>query len=158
MARPKKPVTILEFEGDPGHRGKAELERQKTNEIGLGSKKKIKQPRELRGRKHAQQKWKWVVKLYDDSKLDIINFADEQLLARYCIMYEEYLDVIDQKDSYVIDIDTQVKYTNQLTKYADKLLKYEELLYLTPAARAKGLNKAVNEKPKSELEKQGFAV
>ena len=148
------PLSIYNGQSSKGHRTKAELKQREEQEIKLGLAKKIKMPKELKGKKNAVQKWKWVVKLYEDADLRFLNYADEQLLARYCVMYEDYLDLINSKDQMVLTIDDQVKYTNQLTKFSDKLLKYEECLYLTPQARAKGIGKPAKKEKPSEMQKK----
>lgn len=125
-----------------------------ANEVDIGTTN-LKYPKVLSGNKNALKKWKFVTKLYKDANLEIVKDADIEILIRYCLYYNEHTKLIEERDEHQEDIDSITKYINALTKIGDKMLKYEDLLYLTPASRAKGINQK-KEKESSPLEKKGF--
>lgn len=92
--RRAKPIEIHLLDGNKSHLTKAEIEHRRQSEIKLGERKVI-CPMYVKNNKEAYKKWKEILKIYKNTEL--ISTADVGMLARYCITFSEYLDLIKHR-------------------------------------------------------------
>lgn len=93
--RRAKPIELHLLNGNKSHLTKAEIEHRQQSEIKLGERKVI-CPMYVKKNKEAYKKWKEVLKIYKNTKL--ISSADGGMLARYCMSFSEYLDLIKHRE------------------------------------------------------------
>lgn len=154
--RAAKPIELHVLDGKK-HFTKEEIESRKANEVHFENLLTLKPPRELYGNKNAQKKWKWLVDLYTRAGLKIVNEGDLETVIRYCLLYDTFRNFVEKNPKGIPkDLDAANRYVNTFTKISDKMLKIEELLFLTPQSRIKGFAGTANPKPKTKLEDQGF--
>lgn len=174
MGRNAKPISIHMAEGNPNRLTKAEIEHRKNTEIKIGESK-LKCPEFVKNDAVAFKKWKEVTKIYKD--VDFVSSGDTGLLARYCMTFSEYenmlrvrkhLNTVEVKwDDYeqflpldlrdginrLLKIDPLLQIETAINKKMDMLIKMEDRLFLNPLAKVKN----VPQKPKEEKPKNKFA-
>lgn len=169
--RPAKPIELLVSEGRK-HLTKEEIDRRKNNEIRFGGKK-LRCPDFVRNDPEALRKWKEVTSLYKD--FDFVGSGDSGMLARYCKVHSEYVDMLDayQRIKKIVyddcfedalsELDLELKTQKQLkeliglnaifstesaiNKKVDLLIKMEDRLFLNPAAKLKNIPKKPDVEP-----------
>ena len=160
-ARRAMPVNLLEINGRGSKMGKDEVELRKNVSVDLGGLE-LQIPQLLHGRKKASKRFKEIVELYYEGGLLLVTTADIDLLAEYCLNYEnlceahalvaKFKTTAERRDNF----DEYSRGLNNIDKLSTKLIKLAPLLYLTPESRARTGGKLPTEKKKSELEKKGF--
>lgn len=93
--RPAKPIDLHIVSGNPSHLTKAEIEHRKKSEIHLGEQKLV-CPVYVKSNKEAYKKWKEIKKLYTGFKF--VSSADIGVIARYCMSFAQYIDLIERRD------------------------------------------------------------
>lgn len=156
-----KPVKLHKVDGGASKMGKAEVAKREAAEVNLGGLE-LTIPQILYGREKASRRFKEIVKLYYEGGLLLVTTADLDVLAEYCLNYEnlweahalvaKFKTTMERRDNF----DEYSKGLNNIDKLSTKLIKLAPLLYLTPESRARTGGKAPTEKKQSELEKQGF--
>jgi len=154
--------------GNPSHLTKSEIEFRKHTEIQIGNNI-IKCPDYIKDNINAYAKWKEIMKLYKDTK--IISSSDIGFLARYCMTFSEYIDLLERKKRINIiaeDCDDLIDYIDNsedfnfriqkqlkdmvsteailkldmaINKKVDLLIKMEDRSFLNPLAKVKNLPK-----------------
>ena len=161
VGRHSKPINLLKIEGKSKLTKAEILEREEASvEIGESI---FRMPNDLRSLKRAREKWHFVLGLYREANLALVSSADTEILKQYCLIYEEFWKQNKLKDEAYnngkpSDPDQYLKYFNAQMKTKELMLKYENLLYLTPVSRARTGGKPAKKPEKSELEQKGFAV
>lgn len=171
-----KPVALHLAQGNPNRLTKAEISRREKAEIKLGDNK-LKCPEFVKSDVNAFAKWKEITKIYKE--IDFVSSGDIGLLARYCMTFSEYLqllenrkrvgqfnadwdeyedvlpeDFIDVINKYMrLNVDLQID--SAINKKMDMLIKMEDRLFLNPLSKVKNVPKKepVKEDP---LAKKGF--
>jgi len=162
-----KPIALHLAQGNPNRLTKAEIERRKKAEIKLGDNK-LKCPEFVKSDVNAFAKWKEITKIYKE--IDFVSSGDIGLLARYCMTFSEYLqllenrkrvgqfhadwdeyedvlpeDFIDAMNKYMrLNVDLQID--SAINKKMDMLIKMEDRLFLTPLSKVKNVPKKETEK------------
>ena len=90
MARPSKPVSVIQME-DKAHRTKKELASRKRAEDGMQSGEQIQKFPEVRENRKASMEWDRVVSLLD--KIGKNDRMYETVINRYCLMLAECRDM-----------------------------------------------------------------
>lgn len=172
MGRNAQPIDILQANGKK-HLTKAEIEQRKKNEIKFGTDN-LKCPNFVKNNVVAYKKWKEILKIYKD--VDFVSSGDIGLLARYCMSFSEYEDMLEARRKLNdVEIDWS-KYENivpedfaesinrllklgpllqidtAINKKMDMLIKMEDRLFLNPLSKVKNVPKA----PKEEAPKNKF--
>lgn len=93
MARPSKPVSVLEAE-KKSHRTKAELETRRKAESGLLSNKRLYERREVREDKTAHTEFQRVAKLMKAIGKDDALYSSG--INTYCLLYAETVELHEQ--------------------------------------------------------------
>jgi len=174
--RNAKPIALHLAEKNPNRLTKAEIERRQKSEVKLGDQK-LKCPGFVKADVNAYAKWKEIIKIYKD--LDFVSSGDIGLLARYCMTFSEYLQLLEHRkrvgqfnadwseyedrlpEEYIdclnrymrLNVDLQID--NAINKKMDQLVKMEDRLFLNPLAKVKNVPK---KEPKQEdpLANKGF--
>lgn len=114
MGRNAKPVSILQAEGKK-HLTKAEIEKRKKSEIKVGSSV-LKCPAFVKKNVVAYKKWQEVLEVYKD--VDFVSSGDIGLLARYCMSFSEYENLLECRDT-----------INKIDSFlAEEIIEAEEVL------------------------------
>lgn len=93
--RKRKPLELHVI--DPkARRSKEQLEAKADAEIAMGEVK-FTAPAEVKRDKIAFAKWREIVKIYKDSGLTLVTSTDNGVLARYCMLHSEYINLVDQR-------------------------------------------------------------
>ena len=148
MGRPAKPVSLHLAANNPGHKSKAELKRRAENEIQLGDKNMV-MPGFLNGYPEAVEKWKELIELFKD--VDFVSSSDTGFIARYCMTYAEYIDLLAWSERECGNLQIQ----QAVNKKLDMLIKYEDRMFLTPLSRVRNVPKKEPER-EDPLAKKGF--
>ncbi|ERT62387.1 phage terminase, small subunit-like protein [Megasphaera vaginalis (ex Srinivasan et al. 2021)] len=135
--------------GNPSHLTKAEIKQRKKEEVKIGEAKLV-CPAYVKADKEAYKKWREIVKLYKG--IDFVSSADVGMMARYCVAFSEYLDLIGHRAT-VNDIHlTEDEATQTLEVLADRYGArraanlYDKIDYLTSVGGLLTLDKAINAK------------
>ncbi|MBU3145735.1 P27 family phage terminase small subunit [Clostridium sp. CF012] len=177
-----KSINLHIAEGNPSHLTKAEIKHRKESEMQIGSST-IKCPSYIKENINAYIKWKEIIKLYKDTK--IISSGDITFLARYCMAFSEYIELLERKkrinhisencddlidyiensDEFDFRIQKQLKdmvsteailkIDTAINKKMDLLIKMEDRSFLNPLAKVKNIPKAPEEKPTNKFDKFG---
>jgi len=89
--RNAKPISLHMAGGNPSHLTKGEIEHRKNAEIKTGDNK-LKCPEFVKNNLIAYKKWKEILKVYKDA--DFVSSGDIGLLARYCMSFSEYENLL----------------------------------------------------------------
>lgn len=167
MGRNAKPIDLLQATGKK-HLTKAEIEQRKKDEIRLGTNN-LKCPEFIKNNVIAYKKWKEILKLYKD--FDFVSSGDSGLLARYCMSFSEYEEMLDtRKRLNEVEIDWSkyegilpeefsdsinsllklgplLQIDTAINKKMDMLIKMEDRLFLNPLAKVKNIPKRPKEEP-----------
>lgn len=101
MARPAKPVAVLQAEGK-SHRTKAELEKRKKEEAAFATGTPLKEKPETKKNLIAHKEFKRVTKLLTEiGKCDALY---ENIINRYCMLYAECRGYEEMQDKLRTDI------------------------------------------------------
>lgn len=166
--RNAKPIGLHIAEGNPSHLTKREIELRQKSEMQIGSSI-IKCPEYIKENINAYVKWKETIKLYKDTK--IISSSDITFLARYCMTFSEYIELLERKKriNYIsencdevldyiedsedfnfriqkqlrdmISTDAILKIDTAINKKMDLLIKMEDRSFLNPLAKVKNVPK-----------------
>lgn len=93
MARPSKPIAMIEAEGKT-HLTKAQIETRKNAESGLLSKKKLQERREVKDNKIAHAEFQRVAKLMKAIGKDDALYSSG--INTYCMLYAEIGELQEQ--------------------------------------------------------------
>lgn len=171
-----QPIELHLAKGNPNRLTKSEIERRKKAEIKIGDNK-LKCPTFVKSDVNAFAKWKEITKIYKE--IDFVSCGDVGLLARYCMTFSEYLqllenrkrvgqfnadwdeyedvlpeDFIDVMNRYMrLNVDLQLD--TAINKKMDMLIKMEDRLFLNPLSKIKNIPKKEPEK-KNPLAEKGF--
>ena len=101
MARPAKPVAVLQAEGK-SHRTKAELEKRKKEEAAFATGTPLKEKPETKKNLIAHKEFKRVTKLLTEiGKCDALY---ENIINRYCMLYAECRGYEEMRDGLLTDL------------------------------------------------------
>ena len=139
-----KPIGLHIAAGNPSHLTKAEIELRKNSEMQIGNSI-IKCPEYIKENINAYVKWKEIIKLYKGTK--IISSSDTGFLARYCMAYSEYIDLLERKkrissitqnnDDIVDYIENTEEFNYRLQKQLKDMVSTEAVLKLDAAVNKK---------------------
>lgn len=99
MGRNAKPIGLHVAQGNPNGLSKAEIQRRKDSEIKVGTDiktKSLKCPDYVKADINAFKRWKEIIKIYRD--VEFVSSGDTGFLARYCMTYSEYLELLERKE------------------------------------------------------------
>lgn len=101
MARPAKPVAVLQAEGK-SHRTKAELEKRKKEEAAFATGTPLKEKPETKKNVIAHKEFLRVTKLLTEiGKCDALY---ENIINRYCMIYAECRDFEEKRERFYKDL------------------------------------------------------
>lgn len=147
--RPAKPIDLHLIFGNPSHLTKAEIAHRKNSEIHLGEQKLV-CPAYVRENKEAYKKWKEIKKLYTGFKF--VSSADVGLMARYCMAFSQYIDLLKHRDN-ISQIDLTEEETDETVevlaaKYGERRAAklYEKIEYILSTGGIMAMDKAINAK------------
>jgi phage terminase small subunit len=167
LGRRAEPIEIIKAKGKSHHLTKKEVERRKTSEVKIKSKKLI-APEYVKNDLVAFSKWKELTNLFKD--VEAVATTDSGELARYCKHYSEYIELMEQREfvkkfdvnweKYCMDVtefvqdgvnrflrlDPLMKLEGLINKKSDLLTKLEDRLFLNPISRIKNVPKKEEEK------------
>ena len=130
MARPAKPVAVLQAEGK-SHRTKAELEKRKKEEAAFATGTPLKEKPETKKNVVAHKEFQRVTKLLTEiGKCDALY---ENIINRYCMIYAECRNYEEMRESLLTD------YAHLVNMYDEGLL--ELLVYVE---KKNGLTGSIN--------------
>jgi phage terminase small subunit len=168
-----QPVNLILANGRSHHLTKAVIEQRKSAEIKTGTKA-LRCPDYVKKDLNAYKRWKEIIKIYKD--VDFVSSGDVGFLARYCVTYSEYIELLERKrrinhisensddvEDYIwdsddfngrvkkqlsdmISTDAILRLDTAINKKMDLLIKMEDRSFLNPLAKIKNI-------PKRELEK-----
>lgn len=177
-----QPVNLILANGRSHHLTKAVVEQRKAAEIKTGTKT-LKCPDYVKANVIAFARWKEIIKIYKD--VDFVSSGDIGMLARYCMTYSEYLELLERKkrinhisensddvEDYVLSnelfsavvqkqlldmISTEaiLRLDTAINKKMDMLLKMEDRSFLNPLAKVKNIPKKAPDKA-NPLAARGF--
>jgi phage terminase small subunit len=172
--RQAKPWQLHVLEGNKNHLTKQELQDRKDNEIRFGTQDFQPSDR-LKKNKVALKKWNELIGLYTDGHIEFVSIADQDLLERYCFTHADYIQLLDVKDSAMLDLGKRVnKETGKklselqiygaisktieksINKKLQLLLSMDMQLILTPLAKLKNVGRKPGEDKEDPLVKKGF--
>lgn len=159
--RNAKPIELHLYDGKK-HFTKKEIADRKKAQVRIGDENFTK-PEELKGRNHAERKWKEIINLYESAGISFVSSSDIGIISRYCLTYQEYLDaqnILSTLSSDVITIyldpDMYIKFQNNINKKNDLLTKLEDRLFLNPLSKIKTVPPKEGKKEPTELDEKGF--
>ena len=151
--RRAKPIGLHVLDGKK-HFTKKEIAERKASEIRFGDKV-LAPPKFIKRDKAAMRKWKEVVALYADVRVDFVSSSDVGHLARYCKLYSEYLDLVEHRER-VRDMDPFKEKTDNFAGVAaevkDKLgaqaayKLWQKIEYIVSVDGLMALDAAINKK------------
>lgn len=147
--RPAQPVELHLLKGNIRHLTKAEIEERKKAQVQLGEHRLV-CPAYVKANKAAHRKWKEIAKLYKD--IDFVSSADVGMMARYCVAFAEYLDLVGHRAKVAaieIDVDDAADAVEALavkygTRRAERL--FAKVEYLLSVNGLLAIDKAINAK------------
>lgn len=150
--RPAVPVALHLMKGNKRHLTAAEIKKRQQSEVKLGDKKLV-CPSYVRADKEAHKKWKEIVKLYKN--IDFVSSADVGMMARYCVTFSEYLDLLHHREkirTVGFTPDEGLAAVEALaekygTRRAEKM--FEKIEYVLSVSGLLNLDKAINAKMNS---------
>lgn len=161
-----KPTNLLKLE-KKGHRTKAELEYRERGEKALKTGAAFLESPQVRKDKIAHLEFLRLRRLYAKQGLEIVDALDQQVINRYCLevsnthRLQEILVRLDAELQLAEDVEDRLRLYDLINKTnvamgknKDLLLKYEDRLFLNPAARIK----AVPKTPPREEKPAGMAA
>lgn len=92
--RNAKPISLHLAGGNQGHLTKFEIEQRQKSEIKTGTNK-LRCPEFVKNDVIAYAKWKEIMRVYKD--IDFVSSGDVGLLARYCVSFSEYRNLLEIK-------------------------------------------------------------
>ena len=115
-------------------------------------------PDAVKKSKEAFTKWKEVTKIYRDSGLLLVSSTDNGVLGRYCLLYADYWDLVEQR-RIVSGFSMPAKDTEDLVKLTEDQFNHDRARQLwsimecfTSLDGLLKLDKAINAKVKSILD------
>jgi phage terminase small subunit len=164
MSRPSKPTELLLLEGK-SHRTKAELEYREQGERALQVERELQESAQVKADKVAHAEFLRLKRLY--STIEIVSALDQQAINRYCLELSNVArlqDALSQMSGDLAaadDAEARERLYGQMNrtsaaihKGVELLLKYEDRLFLNPAARIR----AVPKTPPKEEKPAGIAA
>lgn len=122
-------------------------------EIKMGDKN-FKIDPDIEGNPVAKARWDELIKLISDPEIDFITSSDSALLNRYCMCYAIYKKCLAEAKAaeplisatndihiYKMQLDFLKIAREQVKLYSDHLIKLEDRLYLSPAAKVSAAGK-----------------
>lgn len=162
MAKKKNTIPFNPVDALEGEYRKDFIEARKDEQVRIGTST-YKMPAEMEGNEIAIEKWKEITAAYKKANLTNTSSTDSPVIARYCLLYSEYCEMIERENRVpevtILSADlikAFVKMDNQKNKKALLLLQYERELFLTPLSKFKNIPASVKGKQKTPLEKAGF--
>jgi hypothetical protein len=130
-----KPLQLVK-----GHRTKEEIEHRKKAEAAMRTNTEFKATAAVRSDPVARKEFNRLKKLYKDMGSDFVDGLDEQMVNRYCLLISREKKLLESEDY------------GTLHKTQELILKLEDRLFLSPAARIKAIpKKPIEEKKKSKM-------
>ena len=169
MPRNAKPIQLHIAQGNPNRKTKAQIKHRIENEIKLGEKV-FDEPDILKGDTVAREKWTEIVQTYINAGVDFVSSSDIGVIARYCLTYSQYAELVKRKDSLrreyskkrmnstdISEAMNKTKILPQMISLSDLLIKLESQLFLTPLSKVKNIPKMGNKKEEVDpLKEKGF--
>lgn len=150
--RPAQPVALHLLKGNIRHLTKAEIAQRKKEQVQLGDSRLV-CPSYVRHDKEAYKKWKEIIKLY--KHIDFVTSADVGMMARYCMTFSEYLDLLRHREAVAaieINPEDSLEAVEALaekygTRRAEKL--FAKVEYILSVNGLLAIDKAINAKMSS---------
>lgn len=161
----KRPIPLKVYSGEKPKLSNDEINHrmEHAEKMTIGGKVFIPSPEVLEN-EAALKKWNELIKKYKG--FEFITDVDNGILQHYCLLEGELVDIIAIKreieNDESLDLTTKLMHLDKLKvnshylKILDTMLKYEDRLYLNPAARLKSIPAKKEEKKESRLESLGF--
>lgn len=159
-----KPTNLLRLEGK-GHRTKAEMEYRERGEKALQTSPIFFESPQVRNDKIAHLELLRLRRLF--AKIELVDALDQQVINRYCLEVSNTYKLQDMLERLDGELDEAKEFEDRLKVYdlihkanvavaknKELLLKYEDRLFLNPAARIR----AVPKTPPKEEAKTGMAA
>lgn len=92
----RKPIALQIYNGNKGKLSTADQNAYAAAEITMGDLKFV-TPDDIKRDKLALKKWREVTKIYRDAGLTVVSNTDTGVIARYCMLYSEYWQLLEQR-------------------------------------------------------------
>lgn len=137
------------------HDSKKDRESRSASEDAIKPKTKLSTtpPDALKGHPRARATWQHIVKLYNETKGEIITAFDENLLARYCLADEELIEIYGLRKVVVQLWNVHAKWLGNLKPKNENLKDYFKALEQANALlqRFQGMDARLDNKRKMML-------
>jgi phage terminase small subunit len=151
MARPKKPTALLLMEGKT-HLGKAEIEYRQRGEKALQTGGTFRETAQVKSDPVAHAEFARLKQLY--TKIEFVDALDEQAINRYCLELSNVVRLQEMSKGIGADLASAEtaeersrlygqfhKVQVDMSRNLERLFKYEDRLFLNPAARIRAVPK-----------------
>ena len=152
----RKPLA-LHLHDKKKHLTEEDKKNRAESEITMGEIK-FTAPDAVKNNKAAMEKWGEVTKIYLESGLMLVSSTDNGVIGRYCLMYADYLDLVEQR-RIISGLEFPKEEAQDLSEMTEKLLTrkkaerlYTMILYFSSLDGVLKLDKAINAKSKSILD------
>lgn len=92
----RKPIQLHVIDGNKGKKTKVDRDAHAEAEITMGTVN-FSAPEAIKKIPRAYDKWKEVTKIYRESGLQLVTSTDNGVIARYCLLWAEWLDLVDER-------------------------------------------------------------
>lgn len=147
--RNRQPLKILEATGKK-HLTKEEKELRKKSEVKLPSGK-IKCPKYVKNNLEAYRKWKEILPILKAA--EIVVAADVGSLARYCIAFSEYLDLLRMREETVCIEPFSNKEEGEIEEFLEEKVgkraankMWDKVQFIFTSQSVLAIDKAINNK------------
>lgn len=153
----RQPLSLHVHTGNKSKLGEEEQEARADAEITMGEMKFC-PPAAVTKNVEAMKKWREITKIYRDSGLVLVSSTDNGVLARYCMLYAEYWELVEQRSIISdlkfpsIDEDELFAEIGAEYRHARARRLWNIMEYFTKLDGVMKLDKAINAKVKSILD------
>lgn len=116
-ATQRKPVGLQIYDGNKNKLSEAELAARGDAEITMGDLN-FTAPADVKKDKLALKKWREVIGIYKAARLTVVSNTDTGAIARYCMLYSEYWQLIEQRRK-IADFDFPEDDSNEILAITD---------------------------------------
>jgi phage terminase small subunit len=154
--RSSKPTQLILIE-KKSHRTKEEIKQRQEAEEALFTGQHFREKPQVKNNEIAHKEFLRLKKLY--KKIAYVDALDEQMINRYCLevanaydlqkrlaSLEKLLTECENSESKIAVHDMINKTVTAMNRTGERLLKYEDRLFLNPTARIKAIPKSLNKK------------
>ena len=91
----RKPL-VLHKKDPVSHKTKEDIKNLEEAEVTMGTVN-FTPPEAVKNNLEAMKKWAEITKIYVSSKLLLVTSTDNGVLARYCLLYADYYELVEQR-------------------------------------------------------------